>query len=401
MKIRISLLVLALCGLSGCAVYNQYRRPDVDAGDSFRNMPDDTATLASMPWRELFTDPKLQTLIEAGLERNTDLNVARLRVEEAEAALSAARLAYLPSLGLSAEGAVSKYGEVAKTYNVGGTASWELDVSGRLTAAKRGSKAAWQASLDYRQAVRTQLVATIADSYYTLSMLDEQKEISTRTLESWRSTVRALEALKKAGSSNEAGVLQAKANVLRLEASLLSVDKSIAEAENALSAALAMPSGRIGRGSLAESSFPDSVSAGVPAQLLSNRPDVRQAEMELAQAFYSTGVARSAFYPNVTLSGTLGWTNNGGGVVLNPGQWLLNAVGSLTQPLWGRGMNAANLKAAKARQEESRLLFVQSLLNAGKEVNDALAAWQTTGSQIDVNAAMVETLREAVRQPNS
>ena len=398
MKIRISLLVLALCGLSGCAVCNQYRRPDVDAGDSFRNMPADTATLASMPWRELFTDPKLQALIETGLERNTDLNVARLRVEEAEAALSAARLAYLPSLGLSAEGAVSKYGEVAKTYNVGGTASWEVDVSGRLTAAKRGSKAAWQASLDYRQAVRTQLVATIADSYYTLSMLDEQKEISIRTLESWRSTVRTLEALKKVGSSNEAGVLQAKANVLRLEASLLSIDKSIAEAENALSATLAMPSGRIGRSSLAESSFPDSVSAGVPAQLLSNRPDVRQAEMELAQAFYSTGVARAAFYPNVTLSGTLGWTNNGGGVVLNPGQWLLNAVGSLTQPLWGRGVNAANLKAAKARQEEARLLFVQSLLNAGKEVNDALAAWQTTGSQIDVNAAMVGTLREAVRQ---
>ena len=269
------------------------------------------------------------------------------------------------------------------------------------TAAKRGAAAALQGSRAYRQAVQTQLVATIADSYYTLAMLDAQMAISNRTLENWRTTVRTLEALKKVGKSNEAGVLQAKANVMRLEASLLSIRKSISETENALSAILAMPSHSIGRSNLAEAAFPDTVSIGVPLQLLSNRPDVRQAEMELAQAFYATNAARAAFYPNITLSGTLGWTNNGGGVIVNPGQWLLNAIGSLTQPLFNRGTNIANLKIAKSRQEEAKLLFRQSLLNAGKEVNDALTAWQTAKSQIEINARQVETLCDAVRKTES
>ena len=331
-----------------------------------------------------------------------DVELMRWIAEAAEAVLMTARLSYLPSLGLTAEGNANKHdGATAKTYNVGASASWELDIFGKLTAAKRGAAAALQGSRAYRQAVQTQLVATIADSYYTLAMLDAQMTISNRTLENWRTTVRTLEALKKVGKSNEAGVLQAKANVMRLEASLLSIRKSISETENALSAILAMPSHSIGRSDLAEAAFPDTVSIGVPLQLLSNRPDVRQAEMELAQAFYATNAARAAFYPNITLSGILGWTNNGGGVIVNPGQWLLNAIGSLTQPLFNRGVNIANLKIAKSRQEEAKLLFRQSLLNAGKEVNDALTAWQTAKSQIEINARQVETLCDAVRKTES
>ena len=306
------------------------------------------------------------------------------------------------SLGLNAEGNAGKHdGATAKTYNAGATASWELDIFGNLTAAKRGAAAALQGSRDYRQAVQTQLVATIADSYYTLAMLDAQMAISHRTLENWQTTVRTLEALKKAGQSNEAGVLQAKANVMQLESSLLSIRKSISETENALFAILAMPSHSIARSNLVEAAFPDTVSIGVPLQLLSNRPDVRQAEMELAQAFYTTNAARAAFYPHITLSGTLGWTNNGGGIITNPGQWLLNAIGSLTQPLFNRGANIANLKTAQIRQEEAKLLFQHSLLNAGKEVNDALTAWQTAKSQLEINARQVETLCDAVRKTES
>ncbi len=352
-----------------------------------------------MSWREMFTDQKLQSLIETGLKQNTDLNVARLRVEAAEATLITAKLLYLPSLGINAEGGGSRYdGATAKTYNVGASASWELDIFGRLTATKRGAVAALQGSRDYQQAIQTRLVATIADSYYTLAMLDAQIAINNRTLENWRATVRTLEALKKVGKSNEAGVLQAKANVMQLESSQLAIRKSISETENALSAILAMPSRSIERNNLTEVSFPDTVSIGVSLQLLSNRPDVRQAEMELAQAFYATNVSRAAFYPNITLSGTLGWANNGGGVITNPGQWLLNAIGSLTQPLFNRGTNIANLKIAKTRQEEAKLLFQQSLLNAGKEVNDALTAWQTAKSQFEINTHQVETLCEAVRK---
>ena len=310
-----------------------------------------------------------------------------------------AKLSYLPSLGMNAEGGDSRYdGTTAKTYHVGATASWELDIFGKLTVAKRGAVAALQGSRDYQQAVQTQLVSTIADSYYTLVVLDAQRTINNRTLENWRATVRTLEALKKVGKANEAGVLQAKANVMQLESSQLAICKSISETENALSAILAMPSHSIERSNLVEASFPDTISIGVPLQLLANRPDVRQAEMELAQAFYATHAARSAFYPNITLSGTLGWTNNGGGAITNPGQWLFNAIGSLTQPLFNRGANIANLKIAQTKQEEAKLLFQQSLLNAGKEVNDALTTWQTAKSQYEINTRQVETLREAVRK---
>ena len=387
--------------LTGCSTYSRYHRAEIPTENLYRTLPAgiDTVTIASMSWREMFTDRKLQSLIETGIKQNTDLNVARLRVEAAEAALITAKLSYLPSLGINAEGGSSQYdGTTAKTYNVGASASWELDIFGRLTAAKRGAVAALQGSRDYQQAVQTQLVATIADSYYTLSMLDTQMAINNRTLENWRATVRTLEALKKVGKANEAGVLQAKANVMQLESSQLAIRKSISETENALSAILAMPSHAIERNNLTEASFPDTISIGVPLQLLSNRPDVRQAEMELAQAFYATNVARAAFYPNITLSGTLGWTNNGGGVITNPGQWLLNVIGSLTQPLFNRGVNIANLNIAKSRQEEAKLLFRQALLNAGKEVNDALTVWQTAKSQIEIGERRVSVLNDAVQK---
>ena len=197
--------------LTGCGTYSRYHRAGIRTENLYWNLSVDidTTNIASMSWREMFTDRELQSLIEAGLEQNTDLNVARLRVEAAEAALMTAKLSYLPSLGINAEGGGSRYdGATAKTYNVGATASWELDIFGRLTAAKRGAVAALQGSRDYQQAVQTQLVATIADSYYTLSMLDTQMAINNRTLENWRATVRTLEALKKVGKANEAGVLR-------------------------------------------------------------------------------------------------------------------------------------------------------------------------------------------------
>lgn len=386
--------------LTGCGVYRNYSRQDIKVEERYRNAPTaDTATIASLSWRELFRDSRLQALIEQGLERNTDLNIAHLRVEEAEAVLMNARLSYLPSLALNPEAGIGRYdGTTSKTYNLGASASWEVDIFGRNTNAKRGARAALEGSKDYVQAVQTGLISSIAESYYTLLMLDSQLAIGEQTLESWEKSIRTLEALKRAGQSNDAAVLQARANRMALEASVLFIRKSIAETENALSALLALPSQSVERGSLEDAVFPETVSVGVPVQLLANRPDVRQAERNLAQAFYAANAARAAFYPGITLSGTLGWTNNGGGVVLNPGQWLLNAVGSLVQPLFNRGANIANLKIAKARQEEVQLQFIQSLLNAGREVNDALVQWQTARQQIAIGEQRIATLQEAVRK---
>lgn len=397
---RLIILSMTTCLLAGCGIYSNYSRPDMEVKERYRNVETaDTTTIASLSWRELFTDIRLQVLIEQGLQQNTDLRIAHLKVEEAEAVLMNARLSYLPSLTLNPEAGIGRYdGMTSKTYSLNASASWELDIFGKNTNAKQGASEALEGSRDYTQAVRTRLIATIADSYYTLLMLDRQLTIGQQTLESWEKSIRTLEALKRAGQSNDAAVLQAQANRMALESSVLSIRKNISETENALSALLALPSQTIERGALSETTFPESVSVGIPIQLLANRPDVRQAERNLAHAFYATNAARAAFYPNISLSGTLGWTNNGGGVILNPGHWLLNAIGSLTQPLFNKGANIANLKIAEAQQEEAKLQFRQSLLDASKEVNDALVQCQTSKRQIELGDQQITTLHEAVRK---
>lgn len=398
-KIIIPALMAAI--VSSCGVYKKYERPEISFLESYRDIETtDTTSLAYMSWRELFTDRELQVLIDTALVHNTDLSVARLKVKEAEAALFNARLSYLPSVGLNAEGGVARFdGSTSKTYSIDANTSWELDIFGKITNAKRGTLAALEGSEAYRQAVQSQLIATVANLYYTLSMLDAQLDVNIRTLETWRKTVRTMEALKKAGKTNDAAILQGRANVLTLESAQIALRKSITQTENSLYALIGISDyPEIKRGSLTDAVFPDTLAAGIPLQLLANRPDVRQAERNLAQSFYATNIARAAFYPSISLSGTIGWTNNGSGIVVNPGQWLFNAIGSITQPLFNRGANIANLRIAEAQQEEAKLLFSQSLLDAGREVNDALTAWQTANGQIVITGNQVEILKEAVRK---
>ena len=396
------ILLWAVCLMTGCSIYKPYSRPEVQTEGLYRDLEEtrDTASIATLGWRNLFSDKNLQALIEKGLERNTNLRVAHIRVKAAEAVLMNARLSYLPSVALTPDGSISgtEGAKAIKTYNLAASASWEIDLFGKVTNAKREALAALEGSRAYRQAVETQLIATIANSYYMLLMLDRQLIISEQTLITWKETEHSIEALKRAGKSNDAAVLQAKANRLALEASVVSIRKSIRETENVLSALLADTSHDIMRGALQKQQFPDTLSAGLPIQLLANRPDVRQAEWNLAQAYYATNAARSAFYPSLTLSGSTGWTNNVGGVVVNPGSWLFSAVGSLMQPLFNKGTNIANLRQAKARQEEALLLFQQSLLDAGKEVNNALTRWQSARIRIDYVNQQIMTLQEAVRK---
>lgn len=396
------ILLWAVCLMTGCSIYKPYSRPEVQTEGLYRDLEEtkDTASIATLGWRNLFSDKNLQALIDKGLERNTDLRVAHTRVKAAEAVLMNARLSYLPSVVLAPDGSISgtEGAKAIKTYNLAASASWEIDLFGKVTNAKREALAALEGSRAYRQAVKTQLIATIANSYYMLLMLDRQLIISEQTLITWKETEHSIEALKRAGKSNDAAVLQAKANRLALEASVVSIRKSIRETENGLSALLADTSHDIMRGALQKQQFPDTLSAGLPIQLLANRPDVRQAEWNLAQAYYATNAARSAFYPSLTLSGSTGWTNNVGGVVVNPGSWLFSAVGSLMQPLFNKGTNIANLRQAKARQEEALLLFQQSLLDAGKEVNNALTRWQSARIRMDYVNQQIMTLQEAVRK---
>ena len=403
MKNKIVISLLLASTLSSCHIYRAYERPDaVTVSDSLYRQPvaaEDTTSLASLSWKELFTDPQLQQLIETGLAHNTDLNIARLKVKEAEALLMNSRLSYLPSLSLTPQGTLTSLdgSKPSKTYNLAASADWEIDLFGKLLNAKRGAQAALEQSEAYRQAVQTQLVATIANSYYSLLMLDEQLDITRRTASTWEESLHTMKALKRAGQATEMAVAQTEASKLSVEASVVSIERQINEMENALSTLLGMSPQTVGRSTLEAQEFPDSLSTGVPLQLLSRRPDVRQCENQLAVAYYATNSARSAFYPSITLSGSAGWTNAAGAVLTNPGQWLLSAVASLVQPLFNRGKNIANLKIAKAQQDEALLTFQQSLLDAGAEVNDALVQWQAARKRIQLDERQCASLQSALR----
>lgn len=402
-KLIILYCISAWVGLGACSVYKSYERPDMPVVDSLYRQAAatsaDTTSIASLSWRELFTDPKLQALIETGLQNNTDLNIARLKVTEAEATLMTSRLAYLPSISFEPSGTLRSVdgNAMTKSYDIAASASWEVDIFGKLTNAKRGAKAALEQSEAYRQAVQTQLIATIANSYYSLLMLDAQLDISERTAANWGENVRAMKALKAAGDATELAVAQSEASKLSVDASIASLRQQIDQMENTLTALLGIAPQKIDRTTIGEQRFPTELAAGVPLQLLQRRPDVRQSEAALAQAFYATNAARAAFYPSITLSGSAGWTNTAGAAITNPGQWLFTAVGSLVQPLFNRGKNIANLRIAKAQQEEALLSFRQSLLDAGTDVNNALIQWQTARQRQQIDQQQILSLESTVR----
>lgn len=393
-------VIMAYAAVS-CNLYKEYSRPgDVIDDNLFGDdvAVADTATFASLRWREFFTDPHLQALIDSGLVNNSDLRIASLRVARAEASLSAAKLAYLPSVSFDAQGNISSFaGEKASdTYSLGLSADWELDIVGRVTNEKRAAFATLQQERSYRQAVSSQLIATIANTYYNILALDEQLDISSQSLDAWSEIIRTLEARKRVGESNEAAVAQAKGSKYEVENSILSLMQQRKEMENSLCTLLGWSPRTIMRGNLKSQTFPDTLSVGVPLRLLDNRPDIRQAEYALRTAFYSTNVARAAFYPSLTLRGTVGWTNNSGAAIVNPGNWLLNALGSLTQPLFSKGRNRANLKIAEATQQEALINFRQKLLDAGAEVNNALSQWQTARQRLDISRKQIDALEDAV-----
>lgn len=391
-RICIALTVMILAG--SCTFYKKYDRPDVPFVDSlYRRMevlPDSIST-AAVSWDKFFTDTVLQEWIRDGLKFNTDLNIARLKVDEAEAALLSARWALLPGASFNTQGGLPG------SFSASVGASWETDIFGSLRNGKRRAQAALEQSKAYEQVVQTRLVATIAESYYTLLVLDEQLTISRRTLDTWEENIRTLDALKRAGKTNEAAVLQAKANRLSVEADVLTLEKKIYEMENSFCALVGVVPMPITRTSLAEQVLPTELSAGVPAELLSRRPDVRQAELSLAQCHYSRNIARAAFYPNLSLSGALGWTTGAGNIAIeNPGSLIANLLVSLVQPVFGRGVNKARLRTAQAQYSQAAYNFRQSLLNAGVEVNNALNMWQTARRRVEIDKKQILTLQAAV-----
>ena len=407
MKKQIITLMCATALLSSCHIYKSYDRPeDITAAGLYRDttvvndtLAADTANFGNLPWREVFTDPQLQALIEQALANNPDLRSAALNVKKAEAALMSARLAYAPTLALSPQGTVSSWdkGKATQTYSLPVTASWQIDLFGQILNPKRGAQVSLKQTQFYEQAVQTQVIANVANMYYTLLMLDRQLQITESTADILKKNVETVEAMKDAGIYNttSAGVEQTRAAYAQVLASLPSMRQSIRETENALCLMLNQPAQEIERGVLENQQLPTEFSAGIPLQLLSNRPDVKAAEMSLAASYYDTNSARAAFYPQITLSGSAGWTNSAGSAIVNPGKLLASAIGSLTQPLFYRGANIARLKQAKAQEEQSKIQFQTTLLKAGNEVSNALYQYQMTSEKAISREIQVNSDRKA------
>lgn len=369
--------------LSGCNIYKKYERPsDINVASAYRtpegvsNSPSET-NIGNLDWEDVYTDEKLQELINYGLSNNTDLLIAMEKVNEAKASLTSARLSFLPSISLTPEGSVSSFdgSSAAWSYNASASASWEIDLFGKLLNSKRKAQVALLQNKEYQQAVRTQLIATIADYYFTLTALDKQLVIYTITEKSWAESVETIKAMKEGGMTTEAAVAQYEAYHASIAAAIPDVKAEIIKQENALATLLGDFPKAFARNSIDSQKCDIPLEIGVPVELLSNRPDVKNAEYQLAAMYYNTNIARSSFYPQISIGGSIGWTNAAGAAITNPGGLILSALGSLTQPIFNRGANIAKLKIAKAQEEQAKLNFKQTLLDAGREVSDALAVY--------------------------
>ena len=378
--------------LSGCHIYKSYDRPEsIDATGIYRDpvaandtlAANDTTNMGNLSWKEIFRDPKLQMLIEEGLANNVDMQAAILRVKEAKALLTSARLSYLPSLALAPQGSLTSVDKSTpvKNYTLPASASWEVDLFGKLLNAHRGQKASYLQSKAYQQAVRSQLIGGIANAYYSLLMLDRQVSVTEQNVALMKETVRTMEAMKEAGMTTEAAVAQSKGAYHQTEASLADLKRQVRETENSISVLLAKAPQNIDRGTLEEQVMP--------------------AELALADAYYTTNQARSAFYPSVNITGTLGWTNGSNGTVIsNPAVMLWNAIGSLTQPIFQRGKLIANLKVSKAEEQIAKMNYQQTILEAGKEVSDALFLYDTADKKLSEHQAQVSEMQKAVEMNN-
>ena len=391
--------------LSSCGLYNKYERPDVDTKGLVRDTQSLTDTLAvqdttsfgNLPWRTVFTDPQLQALIQQGLDNNPDLLNAALNVKMVNEALKVAKLAFLPSVALSPQGTITSFDGAAatKAYQLPVSASWNVDLFGNLLSAKRSAQMQLIATKDYQTVVKTNIISGIANLYYTLLMIDRQLEIVTDMEQLTKETWEKMQFMheNRAGYRSTA-VQSAEAAYYQVQAQHVDLQRQMREAENSLSLLLGQPGQAIPRGKFAEQNLPAEFATGVGIQMLANRADVHANEMALAQCFYDVETARSRFYPNITITGTAAFTNNNG--MVNPGKWLLSAVGSLVQPIFQHGQIVAGLKVAKMQYEQAYNTWQNSIYKAGNEVSNALVAYNSYSQKAELDGKRVAVLQKNV-----
>lgn len=403
-KTNIIIIAFAALSLTGCkSLYGNYERPDVKTSGIVRDPVDDKAALAgssdfgNLPWRSVFTDPQLQTLIEKALENNPDLLNAALNIDIAEQQLRASKLAFLPSVVFAPNGSISHFGthtSSTQAYTLPVTASWDVDLFGKLRSQKKAAQMALIQSRDYKVAVQTNLICNVANLYYTLLMLDRQKQIVDDMSGLTKNTWDMMKLQMEFGRARSTSVQSAEAAYYSVQTQGADIKRQIRETENTLSLLLGEPAQSIARGSLENQSLPTNFSGGIGVQLLSNRADVHANEMALAQCFYNIQEARSRFYPALNISPTGAWTNSNG--LVNPGKLLLSVVGSLTQPIFMRGQLKAGLRVAEDRYKQAYNTWQNSILKAGVEVSNALVAYNSADEKNKLQQQQIDVLKQNV-----
>ena len=397
--------------LSSCGVYNKYERPDVNTKGLIRDAvsdvdtlavsQEDTASFGNLPWRSVFTDPQLQALIEQGLEKNANLQNAALTVQMYESMLKAAKLAFLPAItfgGTNQMGSIQTLytnpSQTSKLYTLPVTASWTLDLFGNILSQKRSTQMKLLGYKDYQMAVRAQVVGGVANAYYTLLMLDEQLRIVTEMSKMAKETWEMMKLQHQLGRMRSTSVQSAEAAYLSTQTQANDFRRQIRATENALSLLIGQAGQQIPRSTLAQQSLPNEFATGVGIALLKNRPDVHNAEMNLAACFHDVQTARSQFYPTISIGATGAFSNGGGSI--NPGKWLVNLFGSLTQPIFARGALIANLKVSKLKYEQAFNSWQNAILSAGNEVSNALVNYNSYDANSKLEKQRVEVLTKNV-----
>ena len=408
MKTTIKIIAICVAALSlvGCdtikSLHSKYQSQATIPADVFGSnvkVTADTTVMTEMSWREFFTDPLLQRLIDTALVRNTDMNSARIAIQQSEASLAAAKQAFFPSVYFAPSGSISSFGgsSPSKTYNLPLQVNWDIDAFGSIKSKKRKSEAVLKQAQIAEQAVRANIISAVAQQYSTLLLLDQQLEILMATDSLWNISLETQKILWENGKSYSTAVNQMESSYLGVKTSIVDTRRNIRQVENAICRLLAITPQPIERSRLGLYPLPRRFNTGISGQLLLNRPDIKLADLAMEEAFYDTQTARAAFFPNISLQGLAGWTNSAGSAVVNPGKILLNAVASLTQPIYAQGKLKANLKINKLNQEDLINDYVQTVIDAGSEVTEALADCLAAVEKHGYYHRQVAVLKEAYK----
>lgn len=397
-------ILVAAAGLllSSCHLYKEYELPTDNAYvEQYKKSAEaaDSTSLPYLSWKQVFTDPQLQSYIDTALIRNKDLDNARLNIDIANAQLKGAKLSYYPAVSFNPNVGTAKYGSGKMntwSYSLPIAVSWEADIFGKMLNRKRNAKVTVEQMEDYRQAVQSQIVCGVANCYYALVLMHQQLNLSERTAAIWKDQVESMKLMKEAGWVNEAAVVQSEANYWSIMGSIPDIRQNIKETENSLSLLMHKYPQEWPVTSSLDFNLPVSIAEGVPMCYLAARPDVRAAERGLASAYYATNSARAAFYPSLTISTNGGFTNALGSFVSNPGKFFIQLAGSLTAPIFSRGANIANLEATLAQQKQAMNKFEVQVLNASADVSDALSAYSNNAVKRECLLKQIDDLEKSV-----